>query len=177
MANTREVRIHVFERAGLGKAPFRLVNVVERRGPQPIGGPDSSLTVGAPGQPMGSCKFCGEGIADCYVIESADGKRFDVGCVCVGKTGDAGLRKQVDAARRQRDREKRLVRDQANTMWAQEQLRRVEVCVALNAQPYPYQWMADQGHTRLSWAEWMLEHAGAAGRAKVTSYLRKLEVQ
>ena len=53
--------IHVFEKAGLGVAPFRFVGVEERRGPIQI---SATLFVGAPGQPMGSCQLCGTGIAD-----------------------------------------------------------------------------------------------------------------
>lgn len=85
--------MHVFEKAGLGKAPFRLVNVYTKRGPIQLG---NGLSVGAPNQPMGSCDYCGTGIAECFEILSADGKRFVVGCDCVRKTGDAGLTKIVD---------------------------------------------------------------------------------
>jgi hypothetical protein len=68
---------HPFEEAGLGKAPFRLRAVVERR--------CDGVTVGYAGQPAGCCKYCYQGIAICCVIESADGKLFDVGSDCVRK--------------------------------------------------------------------------------------------
>lgn len=67
--------IHTFEQAGLGKAPFRFVGMFEKRGPIPC--PDGTM-IGAPGQPMGTCDFCGNGIAQCCQIESADGKIFVV---------------------------------------------------------------------------------------------------
>lgn len=85
---------HVFEAAGLGLAPFRCTGVTVDVGPRNLG---NGCTVGAPGQPMGTCDFCGTGILYCFHILSSDGKRFIVGCDCVAKTGDAGLRKVVDA--------------------------------------------------------------------------------
>lgn len=74
--------IHKFEEAGLGVAPFRFVTVVVRK---------YQACHGAPIQPGGCCAYCGEGIMECCVIQDAKGKRFEVGNVCVGKTGDAGL--------------------------------------------------------------------------------------
>lgn len=86
--NPEEVGLHVFEKAGLGKAPFRCVGVTEKVGP--ITMPDGTQ-IGSPGQPMGCCDYCGTGIKDCYVIQSSDKKQFVVGCDCVARTGDAGL--------------------------------------------------------------------------------------
>lgn len=51
-----------------------------------------------------SCDFCGQGIQNAYTVESADGKRFKVGCDCIRKTGDKGLTKVVtdEEARKRR---------------------------------------------------------------------------
>jgi len=87
------VEIHAFERAGLGKAPFRCIGVEEKRGPITL---PNGLQVGAPGQAMGTCAFCSQGIAECYLIQNADKKQFTVGCDCVRKTGDAGMRKAIN---------------------------------------------------------------------------------
>ena len=103
--------MHRFERANLGTAPFRVVACEEKRGPIDMGG---GLTVGAPGQPMGCCDYCGTGIVECFTIEGADGRRFEVGNVCVYKTGDKGLIQVVKskvaimrtAARHRREAEK-----------------------------------------------------------------------
>jgi hypothetical protein len=89
-------QIHKFEAAGLGKAPFRCVGMVQRVGPIRSYINGCTVEVGAPGQPMGCCKFCGQGIKDCFIIRSADGREFDVGCDCVAKTGDAGMKKVTD---------------------------------------------------------------------------------
>ena len=78
--------IHPFEAAGLGKAPFRFVGMTEERGPiKRVGADGAVLEIGAPGQPMGTCDYCGQGIALVCAIESADGKRFKVGSDCVLK--------------------------------------------------------------------------------------------
>jgi hypothetical protein len=60
--------IHVFEASGLGKAPYTFLGVSVKVGPLKL---SDGSEVGAPGQPMGCCKFCGTG---------ADGKDFYVGC-------------------------------------------------------------------------------------------------
>ncbi len=89
------MNIHKFEAAGLGKAPFRVVGFSVRK---------YQACYGAPIQPGASCDYCGTGIMNVYTIASSDERRFVVGCDCVAKTGDAGLRKQVrDAVRAHRD--------------------------------------------------------------------------
>ena len=70
-------KMHVFESKGLGKAPFELVEVKERRGPA--------------GEYLGACDCCGRSIIYCCKIGSADGKLFVVGSTCVKKTKDSVL--------------------------------------------------------------------------------------
>ncbi|CAB4176912.1 hypothetical protein UFOVP1672_62 [uncultured Caudovirales phage] len=95
--NQAEVGLHVFERAKLGKAPFRVVGYVEK---SYQASPDS------PKQPGGTCDYCGTAIYLQCLVRSSDGFEFKVGCDCVARTGDAGLIKsyknnpQVRAARR-----------------------------------------------------------------------------
>lgn len=80
---TAAKKIHPFEARNLGLAPFTCVGHYEDRGPHYL--PCGSM-VGAPGQPMGTCQYCGNGIANCFRIRSADGKEFIVGSDCVAKT-------------------------------------------------------------------------------------------
>jgi len=77
-----QVGLHCFERAGLGKAPFKIVGSYECK---------FQAFVGAPVQCGGSCDYCGQGIMYAVAIKSADGHTFKVGCDCVARTGDAGL--------------------------------------------------------------------------------------
>jgi hypothetical protein len=79
--NPAEVGIHVFERAGLGKAPFRCVGFDECF----IAHPDGTTQAGT------SCDYCHTGIRYTCIIRSRDGRTFKVGTDCVAKTGDAGL--------------------------------------------------------------------------------------
>ena len=155
--------IHVFERAGLGKAPFRIVGVEYRVGPIKIGEHNGvEIWAGSPGQPMGSCKFCGQGIAECWIIESSDGNRFDVGCDCVRKTGDVGLKKAMAPHLR----EKRQARDdakiEAGKAWFDEQ------CAA----------GFDFGErTRGCFAEyfeWMMRNAGRSGKLRAIREARNI---
>ena len=88
--NPAQVGMHVFTRSKLGAAPFRCIGVHQKLGPIHMA---DGTEVGYPGQPMGVCAHCGTGIADCYVIRSAEGNVFVVGSSCVEKTGDAGLLK------------------------------------------------------------------------------------
>jgi hypothetical protein len=79
--NPAEVGVHVFQRAGLGNAPFRCIGFDECV----ITHPDGTTQAG------GSCDYCGTGIRYTCVIRSHDGRTFKVGTDCVAKTYDAGL--------------------------------------------------------------------------------------
>jgi hypothetical protein len=79
--NAAEVGMHVFERAGLGRAPFRCVGMSE----MVIAHPDGTTQAG------GSCDYCSTGIRYACHVKAADGRTFKVGTDCVARTGDAGL--------------------------------------------------------------------------------------
>lgn len=70
-----EKQIHPFEKAGLGKAPFRCVGCRENWFVMP----------GFGQKPGGTCDYCGTGILYEYVIKSSDGAEFVVGSDCVMK--------------------------------------------------------------------------------------------
>lgn len=98
-----ETPIHVFEKAGLGKAPFRCVAVASI--------PSASLAASNPEAyrnalrelprdvGCGTCNYCGTAIMHNFIIQSSDYRRFVVGSDCVAKTGDAGLIKAVRGER------------------------------------------------------------------------------
>jgi len=110
--------IHPWEVAGLGKYPYRVLGVEVRVGPIHL---PNGMMVGAPGQPMGTCDYCGQGIKDCYKILSADGKRFEVGCDCVRRAyAEAGVR--VPAAVEKLEREKRQAAAKAKAKRVRERL-------------------------------------------------------
>lgn len=68
--------MHPFQKSGLGTAPFRCVGVQENVFVMP----------GGYAKAGGSCDYCGTGIRWEFLIRSADGKNFKVGCDCVEKT-------------------------------------------------------------------------------------------
>lgn len=118
---------HVFERAGLGLAPYKFLGMEEKRGPivTELGGGIRQM-VGSPGQPMGCCQYCSTGIAYCYWLQSADGKKFYVGSECILKSGDAGLRKVVkDEQKKQRATKREATRKQQRE--AREKARKAEI--------------------------------------------------
>lgn len=67
-------KIHEFELADLGKAPFTFIGLEIRDNKCPD-----------------TCKYCGKDIVYCYLLKSSDGKRFFVGSNCILKSGDSGL--------------------------------------------------------------------------------------
>jgi hypothetical protein len=80
--NQTQIGLHVFERANLGKAPFRCIGSDVRT---------YQATPDSPVQPGTCCDYCGTGIIYVAIIRGADGREFKTGFDCVQKTGDAGL--------------------------------------------------------------------------------------
>ena len=92
--------VHPFEKANLGKAPFRCTGSFEAK---------YQACQGAPIQPGTSCDYCGQGIMTAFVIKSADEHKFKVGCDCVGKV-------YRDCAGTDAEREMRAVVDHVNKL-------------------------------------------------------------
>lgn len=166
--------VHPWERAGLGKAPFAYLGVSESRGPIRIQNTDGTETIiGSEGQPMGSCAYCLQGIAECHHVRSSDGKKFTVGCDCIRRVyGDdrAPLRAKAEAASRKlrnkaakarRDAKATSVQGELEALLADEATR-----AKLAALPGP------KRGTLLERAEWFLHHAGAAGRARMLTEIK-----
>lgn len=142
--------IHVFEGAGLGKAPFRLASVT-RCGDR--------------------CQFCGTAIAFRFHIEGSDGSTFHVGSDCVMKTGDAGLMRRVEYEVRKHQGELRAERERAKLIALREFLANPVNVEALKAQPHPFTWRARAGETMANYAEWIMRHGGNTARQKLAKAL------
>jgi hypothetical protein len=163
--------MHVFERAGLGLAPFRYVGFRDTK----AGADDAGVvTIGVVDgveyktKPGGSCAYCGTYITAFYNVESSDGKRFHVGSSCVAKTGDAGLRNAVKKAKR----EARHAREAARIAAARAELEsNEELRARLAERRSPNTERAND--SALDWAEWMLANAGTTGRLKVARVIEK----
>lgn len=102
-------KIHVFEKAGLGKAPFAFVGSYEHH-EHAFGSNAGGLI--PHGDYGTSCDFCGHYIRNVFLIESSDGKTFRVGSDCVAKTGEKGMINKVRAILNDKRKEReRLARE------------------------------------------------------------------
>lgn len=164
--NPAEVGVHVFQRAGLGFAPFHFIGFSKMA---------YQACQGAPVQPGTSCDYCGTGIMYVCHIKSADGKTFKVGCDCVNKTGDAGLLKAYkrSAEYRRHQRELRHAKDVIKTAELTEIIARPQVQASLRALPHPHSYYAEKGKTYLDYVQFMVSCSGAAGRASLLKWLRE----
>src|SRR5437016_3798139 len=77
--------IYKFEKAGLVKAPFKVIGVY-----------DEGQRNYDQAQYHSSCNYCYAQIRYIFEIESSDGKKFIVGSDCVKKTGDKGLINRIN---------------------------------------------------------------------------------
>ena len=159
-------QIHPFERARFGHAPYRCVG--HRRAVY-------QACPGAPMQPGATCDYCGTAIMDVYMVRSADGIEFKVGSDCVGKVYrdfaadiPADFRAEfLKVEQAKRDAKRQVVHARVAA--------RVErTATALEAEPrlfvdrpHPNEYWAKQGRTLRDYYEWMLKHAGDAGRTTV----------
>lgn len=164
--NPAEVGVHVFERAGLGKSPFRFFRFSTMK---------FQACPGAPVQPGTSCDYCGTGIMYVCHIRAADGKEFKVGCDCVGKTGDSGLIQAYKKSPEYRAHQRELARakDQVKTAELDEILARPLVQASLKSQPHPSAHFAGKGLTYLDYINFCLGGSGAQGRASWLKWLRE----
>lgn len=155
------VGMHVFERAGLGKAPFRCVGMDEQV---------FRAFPGAPEKAGGCCKYCGNGIRYVYQIKGADGSIFGVGSDCVERTGDAGLIRgyKTRPEARAMNRAKAKSRDErVQAEWAA-MMADPDAIRALTAHTVP-NWNNSGTRPWIEFATNAWRLCGAAGRAK---YLR-----
>ena len=164
---------HPFERAELGVAPFRCVRVEYRIGPIRYEEGGCTVEIGAPGQPMGTCAYCSQGIAECCVIRDANGKEFIVGNQCVAKAArDYGQSSQLERDRKTALREARHERERTvalETRWRLEHDADLRAMLAANPHPYGF-----AGKTMLEWAVWMMDASGMSGRTKVRRAIDKM---
>lgn len=158
-------QVHLFEIAGLGKAPFTYIGVEEKRGPIRYEENGVTVEVGAPGQPMGTCQYCGQGIAICCYVRSSDGKTFYVGSDCIAKVDDSGLRKKVDSWIAQRNKSK----EQARIDDLKQKLAQEDIEVKLRALSSP-----NGRGSMMDWATWMMKFAGHAGKLRVVRAVDKV---
>lgn len=150
-------RIHPFERAGFGHAPYRCVGHFEAV---------YQACPGAPIQPGSSCEYCGQAIRDVFKVRSVDGVEFRVGCDCIlkvfrgyDKTIPADFRAAVLEVERAKRENRRVRREGLLTA------RRDRAVVALATRPelfrdapHPNEYHASKGLTLRDYYDWCLAH-------------------
>lgn len=161
---------HPFERAGLGTAPFRVIGVECRTGPIRTTDPVTGITteIGSPGQPMGCCQYCYQGISECWLVRSSDGKVFTVGCDCVRKTSDPGLKRGMAPLKTKLRKEREAARIERAELLIEDPAVRAR----LAEEPSPN--ARRPGDTALEWASWMLLHAGNSGKLRACRLLEEV---
>lgn len=153
-----EEKSHKFEKAGLGKAPFRFVGLSQKIFNMGNGYSKSG----------GTCDYCGTAITNCFHIESSDGKQFYVGSECVRHTGDAGLIKHVKEEESKKRREKTRQKYEASKIEIEALIK--DNKEALSSLGHP----AIPNKTWLDYAEWMLAHAGQSGTIKLVKRIKNV---
>lgn len=173
-------RLHKFEKAGLGKAPFEFIDIWQ--------GPSKGLLAARPEayyravemapkttNPLGhgACHFCGTYIIIHCLIEGANGSRFFVGSDCVEKTGDQGLIGKVQAKISQIQKARRRELDQQKIEEFASLMRTPKVRDILEKIPHPNAHFASRGKTLLNWADFMRRASGVAGTKKGLRIVKK----
>ncbi len=158
-----DTKVHIFEAAGLGKAPFSYVGMEEKA--HSLGNGHSKAG--------GTCDYCGASIRYCFNIRSSDGKKFHVGCDCVLKTDDTGLRKVVTAEKRKLEAaKKRQLRINAHKYVA-DALADLDARAVMADEPHPYAKPGGyfQDRSFLDYAEFTLVNGGLTGIKKIASMI------
>jgi hypothetical protein len=160
---TTATKVHPFEAAGLGHAPFRFAGysrAVFRAAPD------------APAQCGASCDFCGTGIMDVFNIRSADGRLFKVGSDCVRRTYtefDGSIppefRKAIADAEYEKREAKRIAAMERTNARADRARALLDARPdLLTDKPHPHPYHAGKGKTLRDYYSWLLENGFHAGK-------------
>ncbi len=165
--NPSEVGVHLFQRAGLGQAPYRYLGTSENR----FNNGDGTT------KPGGTCQYCGTGILHEFHLRSKDGKEFKVGSDCIARAGDNGIlaqyRKSPEYRKAQRDKRQ----TKAVAVFQELEALLPILKPALLAVPHSRGFQnRTTGEPLTAWdeAEWMFKNAGAAGRATLLKTLKQI---
>lgn len=162
--------IHPFERAGLGKAPFRFIGVSEKV---------YMAHPGAPLQPAGTCDYCGNGIRYCFGVASADGRKFIVGCDCVYKLNKASNRAAtMDRLTFDVKRAEARLKAEARHKSARARIERAKATLEAHPalftdKPHPHPYYASQGKTLRDNIVFLLTQAGDRGGVGAAKFVEK----
>lgn len=159
-------KIHLFEQAGLGKAPFRCVGLETSDDRAFINRERESNGLCYTTNNATTCDYCGQGIMNAYQVVSADGKRFKVGCDCMEKTGDAGLRQFVKDEERAKRQKKAAAKREAYNARERAAIEAFQngLCESLKDRPHP---KGRQDATAYDYAAWIVQNRAFMGETFV----------
>jgi len=162
---THEAAIHNFERAGLGKAPFRYLGHSREIYQAIPGAPDCPI------QPGACCDYCGTAIMEVFHIADRTGRRFKVGSECVRHTGNAGIVRKVKA---EVSRQRKIKNDaRVDSQIAAAKAAWPFVVNALAQEPHSNAYRASRGDTLADYSSWIFDNAGRTGKAKAARAIFK----
>lgn len=152
---------HVFELAHLGKAPFVLTGVRE-----------NVFKCGNMIKAGGTCDYCSNGIRWEFLVRSADGKNFKVGCDCALKldrnnnrefvASVEDMQKRIASATRERKAE-RIRKEKCKLIdEAKKSLENKDVRDLLSERKHPM----IAGKTLLDYCEFLMTNAGQSGQVR-----------
>ena len=133
---------HRFTRAGFGNAPFRLIGHSENV----FNNGDGTTKAG------GTCDYCGTGIRWEFHVQSADGKKFKIGCDCARHLYDSKLVVVIESEMRKIKKAAAAAKKAAKEVADRAELPALAVIweaalVKLADQPHPNEYFASQGKT------------------------------
>lgn len=162
--------LHPFEKAGLGRAPFRCIGFFESKYQAIPGDPSCPI------QPGSMCDYCSAGIMNVFRIKSADGKEFKVGCDCVAKTYDACAKTELEReARRLRDEVNQHKREHVNRR-KDERIAAAKAKLEANRGALSERTITTRSRVRpaLEYLDWMFKNSGRTGKSKAARQLDEL---
>ena len=149
----RELGIHEFEVAGLGRGPFRCVSY------------EKGST---------HCQFCGTYIVNIFWVAGSDPSYpdFYVGCECIKRTHDSSSEIYSLVSRYMVD----CRREASNALYdrVKEAKRLLGIQViqeSLATVPHPDRVCRERGDTALVWATWVMRNGGLPSKLKVADFL------
>lgn len=161
--------IHPFEKRGLGRAPFRCIGSYESKF-QAIPGDPS-----CPVQPGSSCDYCGNGIMNVFVIKSADGKKFKVGCDCVAQTVQACAKTELERGARAMLAAVNKIKTAAANSRKDTVIAAARAKLEANAGALESLTIEMRGsRNALEYLRWMFANAGRTGKLRAVKLLDKL---
>lgn len=170
MCHTATVEaIHPFEKAGLGKAPFRYIGAIEQplisAGTVVIG---HHMGCQVETNPGGTCDYCGMAIINMFRVRSSDGNVFKVGCDCLAKVNIVNPQALKADVKKAKD-----ARSDARIANARKLLESEAIRAELASKPHYQPWAQAKGLTMLDCVEWLLSNGGRTGKTDAAKMIEK----